>query len=421
MTRHIFFRILLLLLIISFDIPAFAQNYTDNQLCQKNDSPEILIQTCPTLIRSTNDKKKLERAFNRMGLANVKLGRYSEAISDFTNLLRINSKIAGYYDNRQNAYLLNGQFNEALQDANKAIQLAPSYAFVYRSRAVVYTQMQKYDLAITDYNKAIEIDPSISGLFYERGFVYLLRGNNEFAITDLTQAIRLDENNSLAYKQRGYAYEGLNNNQEAINDFEKYLQYKPDDDAVKIEVSKLKNTNQADNNPAQSHYVTPEKIPSNKQELNLDSNKQAQSPQTNETNSNIDNNSNSTKITDVISNYNILIDAYIRQIFGSDLSDNTLFYTKAAPLIAIALIMAAFIFYLFKNPTKPKSINTFRHHETNINTNVFNTTSLQNHKIMLEELEKLANLKDKGIITKEELEQKKLALMKNLVSIRNSR
>jgi tetratricopeptide (TPR) repeat protein len=62
----------------------------------------------------------------------MEVGRFSEAAQDFTFVIRYEPRVAGFYDNRQNAYRRSGQFDLALLDANMAIQLTPGYSFVYQ-------------------------------------------------------------------------------------------------------------------------------------------------------------------------------------------------------------------------------------------------------------------------------------------------
>lgn len=106
-------------------------------------------------------------------------GRFSEAVDDFTFVIRHEPQIAGYYDNRQNAYRRSGRLDDALKDANKAIQLAPTYSFVFRGRGNVYNDMGKYDLAVLDYDQAIRL--ILRGAIAERGL-------SDPALTTLTPA-----------------------------------------------------------------------------------------------------------------------------------------------------------------------------------------------------------------------------------------
>jgi len=65
----------------------------------------------------------------------VELNDSARAADDFTALIRLNSRIAGYFDNRLHAYRSLGRLSEALNDANTEVRMRPDQAFVCRSRA----------------------------------------------------------------------------------------------------------------------------------------------------------------------------------------------------------------------------------------------------------------------------------------------
>jgi len=108
--------------------------------CRGAPSAVDKVAACTFVISRVSDDGALLKAYNRRGLANVELGRYPEAVRDFSAVIRLNPKVAGYYDNRQNAFRQLGRLDEALSDANAAVRLAPGYTFVFRSRAMVYDE-----------------------------------------------------------------------------------------------------------------------------------------------------------------------------------------------------------------------------------------------------------------------------------------
>jgi hypothetical protein len=71
--------------------------------CGKSKEPAVKVDHCSVVISQSSDRRILERAFNRRGLAYMDLNRFAEAANDFTSVIRLNPRIAGYYDNRQNA------------------------------------------------------------------------------------------------------------------------------------------------------------------------------------------------------------------------------------------------------------------------------------------------------------------------------
>ncbi len=210
-----------------------------DNFCQKGSGASEQIVSCTQVINQSSNDDILEKAYNRRGLAYMKLGNYPSAIEDFNKVINLNPKIAGYYDNRQNAYRLNGQNDLAFRDANKAIQLAPTYSFVYRARGNLYSIVEQYDPAIQDYNMAINLDRSNSGLYYERGLVLQKQGKFTEALRDFEKALSVDTNNALAIKQQAITYGKMQDLATAKTLLEKYLEIKPEDSEARAELNRI--------------------------------------------------------------------------------------------------------------------------------------------------------------------------------------
>ena len=148
---------------------AQSDSAAELHLCRNASMAQEKLVHCTNVLTGTKNRVALEIAHNTLGHALMELERFSDAMQQFSEVITLNPKIAGYYDNRQNAYRRLGQFALAMADANKAIELAPTYAFVYRGRANVYNDMGDWQGAISDYNHAIRIDPLDGGLFIDRG------------------------------------------------------------------------------------------------------------------------------------------------------------------------------------------------------------------------------------------------------------
>jgi hypothetical protein len=110
---------------------------TELRQCVNSKDPNEKIDHCSRVIGQSRGIAVLTTAHNTRGLALMAIGRFVEAAQDFTFVIRYEPRVAGFYDNRQNAYRRSGQLDLALLDADTAIQLAPTYSFVYRGRANV--------------------------------------------------------------------------------------------------------------------------------------------------------------------------------------------------------------------------------------------------------------------------------------------
>src|SRR5271157_932490 len=208
-------------------------------LCRNSNAAADKIAHCSNVIAQSTNASALLTAHNTRGLALMDASRFSEAIDDFTFVIRHEPQIAGFYDNRQNAYRRSGRLDEALKDANEAIRLAPTYSFVFRGRANVYNDMGKYALAVLDYDQAIRLAPNDGGLFIDRGKILRTQSKFDQAISDFSHALDLDKKWTAAYRERGLTYKLLGRSQEAIADLTTYDRLEPGDQEVALALAEL--------------------------------------------------------------------------------------------------------------------------------------------------------------------------------------
>ena len=197
--------------------------------CRGQGDKQAAIAACSEVIRSTRDRTLLERAYNRRGLAYTATKQFAQAVDDFSKVLQFDSKIAGYFDNRQRAFVGLGLFNDALRDANAAVKLAPTYPFVYHGRGAIYADLKRYDLAVQDFNTALSINASDAPLLVDRGKVFRAVGLIDNALADFNNAHAIDPNFMGALRERGLTYLSLGNADAARTDLAQVLASQPAD------------------------------------------------------------------------------------------------------------------------------------------------------------------------------------------------
>lgn len=213
---------------------------TDIAACRAAVAAADKVALCSIAIRVSHNPRDLERAHNRRGLAYTELRQFDAAISDFDEVIRLNNRIAGYFDNRMNAWRGKGDLAHALADAEETVRLAPGYSFAHRARANVLEDLGRYPDSIADFSTAIEINPADAGLHVERGRVYTKFGDLNAAIRDYTEAMRLNPAERFALKQRGLAYMSLGDTANARADLESFLALQPGDEDATAAVLMLK-------------------------------------------------------------------------------------------------------------------------------------------------------------------------------------
>src|SRR5215204_4243653 len=73
---------------------------------------------------------------------------------------------------RGNQFYKNKQYQEAVSSFSESIRLSPNSTEPWFNRAQSYFYMSRYDLAISDYTKALSINPNYDSALFQRGLAY---------------------------------------------------------------------------------------------------------------------------------------------------------------------------------------------------------------------------------------------------------
>lgn len=108
---------------------------------------------------STDIPSKYDEWYQK-GESALKNGNYSNAITFFTNTLKMtsDSTITAYsHQGIGIASSVLGRYAEALNSFSKAIDYKPDYGLAYNNRGYIYTRLGQNDEAFEDYNFAIKL------------------------------------------------------------------------------------------------------------------------------------------------------------------------------------------------------------------------------------------------------------------------
>lgn len=157
--------------------------------------------------------------FNR-GKERLKEGNWRDALSDFTEAIKLRPDVAVGYRFRAYAHADGGNVARAIADLDEAIRLKPDDTQSYYDRAQYFLRQKQYDHALTDCNKGLAIDGARADLIALRGRTHAARGASESAEIDFTRAIEIDPEGATDYYiWRGDLYMECDDNDKAIADF----------------------------------------------------------------------------------------------------------------------------------------------------------------------------------------------------------
>src|SRR5262249_23521392 len=83
------------------------------------------------------------------------------------------------------------RYEEAIEDFNEALRLDSRLIPARVSRGLAWTRLKKYDRALTDFNESLRIDPSSAPAYYSRGSLHQDRGRWRAARSDYERAVAL--------------------------------------------------------------------------------------------------------------------------------------------------------------------------------------------------------------------------------------
>jgi tetratricopeptide (TPR) repeat protein len=175
---------------------------------------------------------RIAGAYGNRGLIRAeKMNDFSGAMIDYNQAIALDSESAHiFYNNRGilKYYSLN-DFSGALADYNQAIKLAPTFALPYNNRGLL--KKDKFsDLpgALADYKRAIALKPDFAMAYYNRGDLRESLNDPQAALSDYDRAIELNPKYVAAYNSRGFLkYQKLNNDRGAMADFNRAIAINP--------------------------------------------------------------------------------------------------------------------------------------------------------------------------------------------------
>uniref|UniRef100_A0A452F694 Sperm-associated antigen 1 n=1 Tax=Capra hircus TaxID=9925 RepID=A0A452F694_CAPHI len=105
--------------------------------------------------------EKVFKTLKEEGNQCVKDKNYKDALSKYSECLKINNKECAIYTNRALCYLKLGQFEEAKQDCDQALQMDHGNVKACYRRALAHKGLKNYQKSLNDLNKVLLLDPSI--------------------------------------------------------------------------------------------------------------------------------------------------------------------------------------------------------------------------------------------------------------------
>jgi protein O-mannosyl-transferase len=178
--------------------PEYYRSYHNmGKACSESGKKEVAIQYYDTAVSIVPEFS--DAIFGR-GLTYTEMGKYDNAIADFTRILkRINPRHAESYYSRAIAYNKKNMKDSAVADYTSAIGVRPDYAEAFTNRGNIYFTLGNMDAAISDYSVSLKFNPDNGTTFLNRSFAYFKKQNYTPALQDAERAMSLKTPVNQAY------------------------------------------------------------------------------------------------------------------------------------------------------------------------------------------------------------------------------
>ena len=157
-------------------------------------------------------------ALLKRGEALDAMGRFKEAMADYSVARNIDPKSAALYNNMGWTSFGLGDPATAVALIDTAILLDDGLAAAYNNRGWIKLQQKDSSAAVRDFDAAIRLQPAFAKPYYNRALVKLYQGDARAAIADYSAIIRMYPNEGLAWFNRGLVYLQLLDKQAAARD-----------------------------------------------------------------------------------------------------------------------------------------------------------------------------------------------------------
>ena len=215
------------------DKPRDAENYTEAEN-YANEALRIDENYKPALELLEN----IKLAYYNRGCNHMNNEIYDKAITEFNEVLRIDSSFIDAYCGLAKAYLGQDKPRDAENYTEEALKLnknyKPAHALLedikqeYHNQGIACIEIGEYIKAIDLFLTVDSIDPNNKEVYINIADVYCLMSDDANAASWYQKVIHIDSNDKIAYIELGNAYYNMGKYEKAVDSFQKARELDPD-------------------------------------------------------------------------------------------------------------------------------------------------------------------------------------------------
>lgn len=162
--------------------------------------------------------------FYKSGMEHRHNNRYSEALADLSQAVRLNKKLDSAYYEMGNIFSGSGNADMAISNYKKTLAINPRFAKALVNTGKVYRDIKtNLDSALFFFYAALKMDSTNKELYYSLAWTHNARKEYEQAIPFAIKALEIDNSYKPAYGELGHAYRATKKFAECIEQLKKNL------------------------------------------------------------------------------------------------------------------------------------------------------------------------------------------------------
>jgi tetratricopeptide (TPR) repeat protein len=134
------------------------------------------------------------KAYDNLGLACIRLGRFGEAAEHLRSALRLDPGMADAHSSLGGVLAAQGRNEDAVGEYEQAIRLDPGLAFAHANLGLALAAQNRTDESIEAFRRAIALEPRQPQWRYTLATLLARRGDRNLAIEELRAALQIDPN-----------------------------------------------------------------------------------------------------------------------------------------------------------------------------------------------------------------------------------
>jgi tetratricopeptide (TPR) repeat protein len=144
----------------------------------------------------------------REGIEASKANDWDKAIAAFKRAAQLDEKyapnLASALQQRATVYVSQGKFQEAITDYSEALKVKAKDPDIFERRAYAEMQLKNYDRALHDYSEAIKLSPEETKYYQVRALIFQTKGDFKAALADVDKILTVDPKNQDALQRKKF-------------------------------------------------------------------------------------------------------------------------------------------------------------------------------------------------------------------------